>query len=100
PDIALIQGVAGTGKSRVLVEIISQAAKRGDRVLFVAAHPEALDVVLERIAQRTDVCPLRCVAPDENAQQLPLPIRALTLPERWAALRQQSLTSARESRQT
>ena len=33
PDICLIQGRPGTGKSRVIAEIVTQAAKQGKRVL-------------------------------------------------------------------
>src|SRR5437762_942685 len=36
PDIFLIQGLPGTGKSRVAAEIISQAAARGQRILLLA----------------------------------------------------------------
>src|SRR6516162_7681791 len=39
PDICLIQGFPGTGKSRVIAEMILQAAGRGERVLFLAPTP-------------------------------------------------------------
>jgi hypothetical protein len=99
PDVCLIQGPPGTGKSRVLAEIVTQAGRRGDRVLLLAAHPAALDRVLEQVAHRDSVCPIRCVGPDEHASQLPATIRALTLEERTAAVRQHTLKTARATRQ-
>src|SRR5262249_51270140 len=42
-DLYLIQGQPGTGKTRVLLEIVTQAALRGDRVLLLAAHAAAVD---------------------------------------------------------
>src|SRR5437868_777362 len=35
PDLCLIAGSAGTGKSRVVAEIVHQAARRGERVLVL-----------------------------------------------------------------
>src|SRR5437899_9560280 len=34
-DVCLIQGLPGSGKSRVIAEIVTQAAARGERVLFL-----------------------------------------------------------------
>src|SRR5271156_1216637 len=34
PDICLLQGLPGTGKSRVVAEVVMQAVNRGDRVLL------------------------------------------------------------------
>src|SRR5262249_3432547 len=45
PDVFLLQGLPGTGRSRVVAEILNQAAARGERTLFLAKHPIALDVV-------------------------------------------------------
>src|SRR5262249_2982222 len=56
PDVCLIQGLPGTGKSRVAAEVVSQAAQRGDRVLLLAASAAAVDRVLEQVAHRTTVC--------------------------------------------
>jgi len=99
PDVCLIQGLPGTGKSRVMAEIVTQAAKRGDRVLMLATHPAALDRVLERVAHQGSLCPIRCVGPEEHLAQLPPSIRALTLPERAAAIRQETLRTAHQTRQ-
>src|SRR5262245_45237587 len=45
PDVCLIQGLPGSGKSRVVAEIVTQATARGERVLLVAPHEAALDRV-------------------------------------------------------
>src|SRR5260370_2635116 len=65
PDLCLIQGTPGTGKSRVVAEILLQAARRGERVLFLAPAPAALDRVLEQLADDA-LCPARCPAAGES----------------------------------
>lgn len=70
-DLCLIQGRAGSGKSRVIAEIIGQAVGRGKRVLFTAPHAAALDVVLSRIANESGILVLRCLGRDEGADRLP-----------------------------
>jgi ATP-dependent RNA/DNA helicase IGHMBP2 len=42
-DVALIHGPPGTGKTRVLVEVVRQCAARGERVLCLAASNAAVD---------------------------------------------------------
>jgi predicted DNA helicase len=42
-DVALIHGPPGTGKTRVLVEVIRQCAQNGERVLALAASNAAVD---------------------------------------------------------
>jgi hypothetical protein len=50
PDISLIRGPPGTGKTTVICEIIQQlAVERGLRILMVAPTHTAVDNVLERI---------------------------------------------------
>src|SRR5262245_40231959 len=68
-DVCLIRGLPGTGKSRVIAEIVRQTARRGLRVLLTAPTPAALDVVLERLADDSHVLPLRCLG-DENPDAL------------------------------
>src|SRR5262249_10327849 len=49
PDICLIQGGPGAGKSCVAAELIVQAAARGERVLLLAPSAAALDHLLTRL---------------------------------------------------
>jgi hypothetical protein len=98
PDVCLIQGYPGTGKSRVVTEILLQAARRGERVLFLAPTTAALDRVLERLATHAAVCPLRCLAADESTEALSPAIARLTLTERLRAYRDKTIPAARTAR--
>jgi hypothetical protein len=98
PDVALIQGYPGTGKSRVLAEIVRQAARRGERVLLLAPGVAALDRVLERIGNHEAIFAVRCLAAGETAEALPPCIRRLAFPERLRSFCEQTLPAARRDR--
>jgi hypothetical protein len=98
PDVCLIQGMPGTGKSRLLVEILLQAAGRGERILFLAPTTAALDTVLEQLAHHPAVCPIRCLAAEEKPADLPPAVARLTLPERLRHYRETTLPAARAAR--
>jgi ATP-dependent RNA/DNA helicase IGHMBP2 len=51
-DVALVHGPPGTGKTTVLVEIIRQMARRGERVLASAPSNVAVDNILEKLVDR------------------------------------------------
>lgn len=51
-DLALVHGPPGTGKTRVLVEIIGQCVARGEKVLATAASNAAVDNLAERLLAR------------------------------------------------
>jgi hypothetical protein len=97
PDVALIQGLPGTGKSRVVAEVVAQAAARGERVLVLAPTPAALDCVLERLGPHEALCPVRCLGPDEAPDALPPCVRRLTLAGRVSAFREQAVPAAAQA---
>ncbi|HEY7155044.1 MAG TPA: AAA domain-containing protein [Gemmataceae bacterium] len=98
PDVCLIQGFPGTGKSRIVAEIVLQAAQRGERILLLASTVAALDRVLERLGTRPAVCPIRCLAAEETAASLPACTARLTLPERLRVYQENTVPAARAAR--
>jgi len=98
PDLCLIEGLPGTGKSRVVAEIVTQAALGGERVLLVSMTPAAIDRVLEQVGTRPALCPLRCLGKEERVEELPAALAALTFARRVKQLTEQSLQgSCREA---
>ena len=59
PDVCLIQGGPGSGKSRLAAEIVRQASSRGQRILLVAPNSTAIDAVLEYLLGDPALCILR-----------------------------------------
>jgi AAA domain len=97
PDICLIQGRPGSGKSRTAVEIAAQAAARGERVLLLGPTASAVDCVLERLDGRDGVCAVRCLSRGEGLSSLPAPLRRLTFEERLRSFHEQTLPAARQA---
>ena len=95
PDVFLIEGRHGSGKSRVVAEVIAQFAAAGKRVLLLASTSAALDRVLEMIGSRDYVCSMRCVSPADAIESLPPCVRRLTLSERVRSFREQSEAASR-----
>ena len=50
PELALIHGTPGTGKTTTLIEVILQAVKGGTKVLACAPSDIAVDNQAERLA--------------------------------------------------
>ncbi len=95
PDVCLIQGLPGSGKSRVAAEIVSQAAARGDRVLLLAAGPAGLDRVLEQVGRRDSLWPVRHPQPGETLESLPPCIRPFVPEERSRVVREMAAQATR-----
>lgn len=98
PDVCLIQGAPGTGKSRVVAEILARAAERGERALLLAPSAPALDRALELLGPRESVCAIRCTTSEELPESTPACVGRLTLAERVRAFEQQTLPRRPRSR--
>lgn len=88
PDVTLIHGPPGTGKTSVICEIVRRAVARGQRVLLVAPTHVALDNVLERIGDKDGVVAVRLGRADrvdEASQHYRLERRASSLRVELAA---------------
>lgn len=96
PDLFLLQGLPGTGKSRVVAEIVMQAAMRGDRILLLAPTAAPIDRILEWVGERDAVCPIRCLGADERLETLPASSRSLTFGERLRHLGEQPQAAAQQ----
>ncbi|WP_437316321.1 AAA domain-containing protein [Sorangium sp. So ce385] len=59
PDLCLVHGPPGTGKTTVICELIRQLVANGQRILLVAPTNVALDNVLERIGHERGIFALR-----------------------------------------
>src|SRR5438132_1904653 len=95
PDIALIDGGPGSGKSRVVAETIAAAVQQDQRVLFLAPDAAAIDLVLRQLAGRSHLFAIRLLAADEQADILPGAIRSLTLRERCQDFEREVLDKTR-----
>ncbi len=97
PDIALIHGPPGTGKTTVICTVVEELVRRGQRVLLVAPTHVALDNVLERVGGRRGVTAIRLGSPDnveEQAHQFLLQNRSRSLSRSLASQLEQSLSDA------
>jgi hypothetical protein len=103
PDVFLLRGLPGTGKSRVVAEIVRCAAALDQRVLLTAPSSVAIDRVLETVSGDQEIYAVRLLGAAEAIDTLPVVVRALTLGERerqWnssAVARIQADAAARQS---
>jgi hypothetical protein len=100
PDLFLIQGLPGSGKSRVVAEIIRQTISRGERVLLLAAAPSAVDRVLEQLdgdhcTTASGILAVRCLGRDETVERLSPAVRRLTIQEVASRLAAEPTATAR-----
>lgn len=94
PDLALIVGPAGTGKTRTLIELIRQACLRGGRVAVISPVPQSIDQLLLRLDRHGDTFALRLCGPDESPESLSPTSTRFTPDGRLLALQQSSLAKA------
>ena len=98
PDLALILGYPGTGKSRVVAELARQALRLGWRTLVVSPDAPAVDRVMESFAsgpQRDKV--LRWLGENESLSGVSASAAGLTLAARLHYYQHHTLASARRS---
>ncbi|MHA2501530.1 MAG: AAA domain-containing protein [Candidatus Kariarchaeaceae archaeon] len=82
PDVTLIHGPPGTGKTTVIVEIIRHVIANGGRVMMCAPTHVAVDNVLERVADIKGIAPVRVGGTwymDEGLQQFRIQERSKSL---------------------
>jgi hypothetical protein len=82
PDVFLLGGLPGAGKSRVVAEVVRQAAVLDQRVLLAAPSCAAIDRVLEMVGGDKEIYAVRLEGAAEAVETLPAAVRALTLGER------------------
>lgn len=58
-DFMLMEGPPGSGKTTAILELILQFVHQGKRVLLTASTHVAIDNILERIQNETEVVPIR-----------------------------------------
>lgn len=97
PDVCLIRGLPGTGKSRVVAALAAEAMARGERVLLLAQSTAALDQALALIPAREDVLGIRCLAAGERPEDLPPASRGWALAARLRHASSASLQAARQA---
>lgn len=90
PDIALLEGPPGSGKTTAICELIAQLARRGQRVLLCASTHYAIDNVLERVFDAGELIDAvrigRLEKVDERVRGTSLERRVEAMVEGWREL--------------
>lgn len=76
PQVSVITGAPGTGKTRVAAEALLQLAARGKRILLTGANQASVDGVLAQLPASNNMRVLR-LSDDQLAHQAPREIRRL-----------------------
>jgi hypothetical protein len=97
PDLSMILGYPGSGKSRVVAEVLRQAVRAGQRVLFLAPTQAAVDRVLERLGGDSGLGVLRCRGNNESLTTVPAALAVLTREHRLRTFAEQTLPAARRA---
>jgi DNA polymerase III delta prime subunit len=89
PDLALLEGPPGSGKTTAICELIRQCLDRNERVLLCASTHVAIDNVLERLIEHAaPIDAVRIGAPgkvDQNVQECQIDARVDALVEGFRA---------------
>ena len=75
-NFTVVTGPPGTGKSQVLVNVISAAVCRGESVLFASKNNQAVDVVFERMQQVSKSASVIRAGASSRRQEVALAIKA------------------------
>jgi AAA domain len=90
PDIAMLEGPPGSGKTTAICEIVQQLVADGQRVLLCASTHTAIDNVLERLIEaKAPVDAVRIGHPervDPNVQDTQLDLKIAHLVETWRSV--------------
>ena len=97
PDIALLRAKPGQAAA-VLADVVIQASRAGQRVLFLTQQPASLDQVLQRLHGRDAVLPVRFLDAGETVAQLAPPVRTYTLDSQRQLFQTNTLVKAQEGR--
>lgn len=92
PDVSLIVGYPGAGKTRLVTELARQSLHKGGRVLLVAVDGPTIDRALDQLA---DAPSLRWLGEHEDSSSLTPRAAARTLTGRVQHYQQTTLPTAR-----
>lgn len=93
PDLSLVQGGPGTGKSRLVAELLRQCVRQGVRTLFVSASPQGVDATLDRLDETDRAATVRLPGDEPVACSA----RPLLLPARVETFHRDALAAARNT---
>lgn len=94
PDLFVVRGPVGTGKSRVAAEVVRQEVRRGGKVLFLSSAPSTLDVLLPQL---DDLIVVRRLGPGEVVDRLAPAVAALVPGRREVAVRDRLIRQSAEA---
>jgi hypothetical protein len=96
PDFLLVEGFSGTGKTRLVREILQQLSTKGNRVLFLCSKPSTLDELCLSLDDLL-IHRLRLLDREERPDQLSTSISPFTLHHRERSLYDQLTSTARQN---
>ncbi len=70
PDLLLIEGLSGVGKTRAIVEMIRQAVRSGNRVLLISPGAAAIDTAIAQVWRACRLPTVRLLGKGETSETL------------------------------